>query len=117
MQNWLKTVFGWLAGRKTYLLALLLVVVTVTLVATNKLTPENGVVLLLLFSAGFAATFRDALERHQAQSVQIIAGTAATLRDIATKNFKAAQIDGLATVADAEVLAAQVKSDAGVTQK
>jgi len=72
----MRSISGWLAGRKTYLLAGVLVSVLLTLVFLGKLTPEIAAGLSTLAVGGFAVTFRSALERHQAEEVEL-------LRDIA----------------------------------
>ena len=62
----------WLAGRKTYLLAGVTILVLLFLVFLGKLTPESGCVLVAFAVSGFAVTFRHALERHHQAEVSLL---------------------------------------------
>ena len=63
---------AWLKGKKTYLLAGLLILAVIVLVAMGKLTPQNALALSLLALGGFSVTFRSALANHQAQALAIL---------------------------------------------
>ena len=67
---------SWLAGKKTYLLATGGVLVVIALVAMGRLTPEIGIGILIFIACGFGATFRSALQRHQAEEIAILKGIA-----------------------------------------
>lgn len=67
----------WAKGKKTYLLAGLLVMVALVLVFVGKLTPQLAFMLLLMALAGFAVTFRLALARHSDQVLQFLTSVAA----------------------------------------
>lgn len=63
---------GWLAGRKTYILAGLVVLTILVLVFCGMLTPEAAYTVALVALAGFAVTFRSALADHQAQVISVL---------------------------------------------
>jgi hypothetical protein len=60
---------GWLAGRKTYLLAGLVGLVVAAAVFFGQMTPDRAYVVLLFATAGFAVTFRSAIETHHAEVI------------------------------------------------
>jgi hypothetical protein len=65
-------IWGWLAGRKTYILAGLVVLTILVLVFLGRLTPEAAYTIALTALAGFAVTFRSALADHQAQVISVL---------------------------------------------
>lgn len=67
---------GWMAGKKTYLLAGGVILVLLVLVGLGRLTPETGTALLVFAACGFGVTFRAALQRHQAEEIAILKGIA-----------------------------------------
>lgn len=84
----MRAIWGRMAGRKTYLLAGLVILAMFALVFMGRLTPETGGALMTLAAAGFAATFRDALERHQKEEIALLktiaqAGAAAAAHNVA----------------------------------
>lgn len=81
---------GWLAGKKTYLLAGVVVLALLVLVAMGRLTPETGAGLLVFAAAGFGITFRAALARHQAEVVAILQGTVKIGSAVAAHNVPGA---------------------------
>jgi len=83
----MRTIWRWMAGRKTYLVAGMVLLTLVALVFLGRLTPDTGVALVTLAAAGFAATFRAALERHQKEEIALLqsialAGAAAAAHNV-----------------------------------
>jgi hypothetical protein len=60
---------GWLAGRKTYLLAGLVLAVVALAVFSGQMTPDRAYTVLLFATAGFAVTFRSAIETHHTEVI------------------------------------------------
>jgi hypothetical protein len=82
----MKAFWGWMAGRKTYIMAGLVLAVTFTLVFLQRLTPTTAFAVVMFAVSGFAATFRSALQRHQAESVAILIDIAAAGKAAAGHN-------------------------------
>jgi hypothetical protein len=101
----------WLAGRKTYLLAAVLVQAVLVLVFLGRLTPETAAALGLLAASGFAVTFRSALERHQAEEIALLQDVARAGGAVAVHNNAALVSDVVKTVEDGIVLAAKVNEE------
>jgi hypothetical protein len=72
----MRSIWGWMAGRKTYLLAGGVIFVLLTLVFLGRLTPETGIVLVSFAVCGFGVTFRHALERHHDEAIAVLRGVA-----------------------------------------
>jgi hypothetical protein len=81
---------GWMAGKKTYLLAGGVILVLLVLVALGRLTPETGTALLVFAACGFGVTFRAALQRHQEEEIAILKGIAQAGAALATHNVPGA---------------------------
>ena len=104
----------WLAGKKTYLLAGLLVVTVLVLVWVGKLTPETALTVALVFAGLLSAIFRSAIEQHQAQVLQALAAVAEAGVDARAGN-KAAAVAVLKSEASAaEQLAVELKAEVKV---
>lgn len=83
----MRAIWGWMAGRKTYLLAGGVLSVLLALVFLGRLTPDVGVGLVTVAVCGFGGTFRHALERHQQEEIAILrriaqAGAAAAVHNV-----------------------------------
>lgn len=92
-----------LAGKKTYLLAALLVVTVVVLVLLGELTPETGLAVALVFAGLLSASFRSAIEQHHAEVLNLLIGISEAGADLRAGN-KAAVLK----VAEAQAPAAEV---------
>lgn len=86
----MRSISGWLAGRKTYLLAGVVILALLALVFLGKLTPDTGVALVTFAVAGFGVTFRHALQRHQDEEIALLRGIAQAGVDVAAHNAPAA---------------------------
>ena len=107
--DWFAEVRMWLSGKKTYLLAALLVVTVLFLVFLGRLTPVAAMTVALVFAGLLSASFRSAIAEHQAQLIAVLMdvgqlGVAARNHD---KAAELAAAQGLAK--DAAAAAAQVK--------
>ena len=81
---------SWLIGKKTYLLAGVLLLATLALLFTGHLSPTTALTLLLFAAAGFPATFRAALEHHQKEELALLVQIAATGVAVSGRNIPAA---------------------------
>jgi hypothetical protein len=97
-----------LEGKKTYILAVLLGVVLLILVFLGKLTPGLAVEIVIGFAPGFAATFRDAIEKNQSQIVAVLTDVAKAGADATAHNYTALKSDALRGFADVATLAPAV---------
>ena len=79
----------WLAGRRTYILAGLIVSTAVLLVFLGELTPETASAIALIALGGFAASFRAALDRHQAETIQVLREVALAGMEMSARNVPA----------------------------
>jgi hypothetical protein len=103
-----------LAGRKTYLLAGLLVLTVVVLVFFGKLTPETALAVALVFAGLISASFRSAIEQHHAEVVNLLIDVAEVGVAVRSHN-KAAEVSaaeglaeqGIAVAASAGLLEPQ----------
>jgi uncharacterized membrane protein YphA (DoxX/SURF4 family) len=120
MKATLTSLLGWLSGKKTYLLAAILLLTVGVFVFLGRLTPQVAMTVALVFLGLFAASFRDALAKHQAQVIQFLEDTALVGKLTLAKNGKAAAIAGVALATDASELVGQIQAEqasAGVSAK
>ena len=61
---WMAEAREWLSGKKTYLLAALLVVTVSILVFLGRMTPATGLTVALVFAGLLSASFRSAMAEH-----------------------------------------------------
>jgi hypothetical protein len=113
MKNALLKLKGWMAGRKTYLLAGAVCLVAGVLVFFHKLTPATALTVALFALGGFAATFRAALQTHHDQSLLVLQDVAAVGAAVAT-HHTASTIDPLLLNAakDSYTLASEIQQEA-----
>jgi hypothetical protein len=102
----------YLAGKKTYLVAASIAVLTLSLVGCHRLSPEVAATLLLLGVSAMGATYRSALERHHQELMEVlsdvaIAGAAAAARSPAALEAALSAIQGGAH------LVCEVKQESG----
>jgi hypothetical protein len=79
-----------LAGRKTYLLAALLVVTVLILVYAGQATPETILPVAMVFAGLISASFRSAIAQHQAEVLQALTAIATAGIDVRQGNKAAA---------------------------
>jgi len=72
----MRSIWGWMVGRRTYLLAGVVILALLVLVFLGRLTPDTGVALLTFAAGVFAVAFRSVLQRHHAEAVAILKGVA-----------------------------------------
>ena len=108
----MRTISGWLRGRKTYLLAGGLLTVTLGLVFTGRLTVSSAMSLGLIAAAGFPATFRAALAQHHDDELALIEAVAATGVGVAAHNLVAAESSGAEALRAGIKLVGECKADA-----
>jgi hypothetical protein len=102
----------WLGGRKTYLLAALLVVTVLILVYAGQATPETVLPVALVFAGLLSASFRSAIERHHAEVLNLLMGISEAGADMRAGN-KAGAIALVKSAAPvAEQLAGELKAEA-----
>lgn len=82
----MRAIWGWLAGRKTYLLSGVVILTLLVLVFLGKLTPDSGAELLIFAVGIFAVAFRNVLQRHHAEAVAILEGVAQAGTAVAARN-------------------------------
>jgi len=109
MKNAFTKLMGFLVGRKTYILAGVLCLATAVLVYTGRLTPTVALGTLLIALGGFAATFRNALQRHQEDSLRLLADIAAV--GVAVKNHKDIQPAVTTAAKDGYVLGEEIEQE------
>lgn len=109
----MRRIWGWMSGRKTYLVAGAVLFVLAALVFLGKLTPDTGVALVTVAACGFGATFRHALERHQQEEIAILRGIAQTGEAAASRNASAAIQDAASTAFVGAKLAAEIRQEDG----
>ena len=112
MKNWLTGIKLWLEGRKTYILAVVVCGVVAVLVWLHKLTPETALSVALFALSGFAATFRDALERHHNEVLMGLTYVAEAGVDVAAHKLPAAVIASEQAVETAVKLGTEIKQEA-----
>jgi hypothetical protein len=100
-----------LAGKKTYLVAVLVIAVTGILVFFGKLTPTTASTVALVALGLFAASFRSALAAHQAQVLEVLTDTAVLGKAVLGKNSKLAGVAGIALVTDAGQLVDEIQKE------
>ena len=100
---------GWLAGRKTYLVAGVIVAVTVALVFFGRLTPTTASEILVFGVSAFAVTFRSALQRHQDEVLMLLTLAAKAGEAAAAHNSAAAGAAGLQVVKQGVTLVQEIK--------
>jgi hypothetical protein len=103
----------WLAGKKTYLVALAIVIVVIVLVVLGKLTPTTAMTVLLFAVGSLAATFRAAMERHQDEEMEILLEIANGGAAYARHDLPGALADGEKAVEGAVKLAVEVEAAEG----
>ena len=104
----------WLEGKKSYLVAVLMVFATLLLVAIGKLTPETATAVLMVSLGLFAATFRAALERHHEEVLATMIAVSEAGGALATHNVPAALKAGEQAVADGAKLATEIQAENAV---
>jgi hypothetical protein len=72
LEGWMTEIRIWLLGKKTYLLAVLLVVTVLALVLLGRLTPETALTVALVFAGLLSASFRSAIELHHAEVMDVL---------------------------------------------
>lgn len=110
-------ILGALQGKKTYLLVVLLFLITAGCIATGKLTVETACTIFLVFLGLFAASFRSAIGNHQDDVKAELAATATLMRDVVAHNTRAAVADGLAVFTKGEMLATEIQAEQAAEQK
>jgi hypothetical protein len=118
MQKWLVLVAEvreWLAGKKTYLLALLLVVTVLVLVYLGRLTPETALTVALVFAGLLSASFRSAIEQHHAEVLNLLIGISEAGADLRAGNKAGAVAVAKSMEPTAETLAAELNAERKVT--
>jgi len=105
------TIRQWLVGKKTYLLAGILLLVTVGLVATGKLTPQTAMSVALVAACGFPITFRAALANHQAQILEVLGEAAESGAALATRNYTAFRAAATAAGDNLAVLVPEIRDE------
>jgi|SRR6185437_5042280 len=101
---WLRQRGTWLKGKRTYILAFVVLAVVGTAVFRGDLTPDVASGILLAALAGFAVTFRAAIADHQAEMME-------ALQDIAAAGVAVRAHDKAAEAALAQTVVAQIKKD------
>lgn len=93
--GWFGSLRGWLAGKKTYLAAGLMLLLAGAGAGTGKLTfaQSSALVSMAAASVGLGAK----MERHQAQIVQELQNVARVTADVATHRYAALGADLVAT--------------------
>ena len=104
-------IWGWLAGRKTYILAGIVILIVLALVFFGRLTPTMAAAIAVFALCGFSITFRSALHNHQAQVIAIFQKIADAGGQIHIRNSVVAREDILAAAEDAFGLAQQVRAE------
>jgi hypothetical protein len=84
----------WLSGKKTYLLAGLLIVTVSTLVFLGRMTPATALTVALVFAGLISASFRSAIEQHHAEIITVLLGISEAGIDLRAGN-KAAAVQAL----------------------
>jgi hypothetical protein len=103
-----------LTGKKTYLVAGLLLLATVVLLGVGKLTVTTALALVMFAVSLFPVTFRAQLERHQAETLLLLGQIAAGGIALAGKNLPAAERDGEAAAATGLRLVSELHESGGV---
>lgn len=98
-----------LEGRKTYLLAGGVLLAVVVLVFLGVVSPSNGVAIVTV--AGFACTFRSAIQSHHVSEVALLTDIAAAGVAYRDHNQKALAAAGSAAIEDGTVLAQEVAKE------
>jgi len=94
----------WLSGKKTYILAAVMFLVLIVLLALGRLSVELAFEVLVFAAPCFAATYRDALQTHHSQVMDVLLD--AVDAGVALRAHNYAAIEGIALKAapDAESL-------------
>ena len=101
----------WMAGKKTYLLAGVILLVAAMLGLRDELTPETATFLLVVSVPGFAVTFRSALMRHHQEELMILEELAETGAAVAARNLPAAVEDVVKVAAAGERLVEECQQE------
>lgn len=96
----MRAIWGWLAGRKTYILAGGVLLVLLALVYLGRLTPETAALVISFAVPLFALTFRSALGSHQAQVLAVLTDVAAVGYAVRLHDKAAVQVSVLQTIKD-----------------
>jgi hypothetical protein len=75
-----------LAGKKTYILAALLVVTVLVLVYLGRLTPTAALTVALVFAGLLSASFRSAIEQHHVEVLNMLIGISEAGADVRQGN-------------------------------
>jgi hypothetical protein len=100
-----------LAGRKTYLLASLLVGTVLALLALGRLTPETALTVALVFAGLISASFRSAIEQHHAEVLKLLVAIAEAGAEMRVGNKTAAMDTVKAELPAAEALVGVLKAE------
>lgn len=90
---------GWMAGKKTYLLAAGILLVGLGLLLTGKLTPATASGLILFAACAFPVTYRAALERHQKDTLAALQQIALVGASVTVHNYPEARAEGAEAMA------------------
>ncbi|WP_162538774.1 hypothetical protein [Granulicella sp. WH15] len=103
-----------MAGKKTYLLAGVLLLAAIALLLTGQLTPTSAMTLLLVGAFGFPVTFRSAIKRHEQDVLTILQQIA--LAGVYMRSHNSAGAEGALkqSLGDAVTLGRELQSE-GVT--
>ena len=101
----------WLVGKKTYILAYVILASTIFLLLVGKLNTSTALTLLLLAAAGFPATFRAALARHQEEELALLTGLALLAKDAVMRNVPSLAVDIAHETASALVLGGEIQAE------
>jgi hypothetical protein len=101
---------AWLKGKKTYVVAALLLGATLQLLVSGHLTPTTALTVLMFAATLFPATFRAALAQHQAEELQLLGQIAAAGAAVTVHNYGAAERSGAAAVAEGIRLVNEVEA-------
>ena len=80
---------AWLQGKKTYVLAGLLLALTLALVWTGRMTPAWAMTLIAVAACGLPVTFKASLERHRATELELLEEIAESGTALAAHNSAA----------------------------
>jgi len=101
-----------LSGKKTYLVAALLVVTVLVLVFLGKMTPATAFTVALVFAGLLSATFRAAIEKHHDEEINLLVAISEAGGDVIHHNYYGAAQVAKAVAPVAVKLAAELKAEA-----
>ena len=113
----MRAFLSWMAGRKTYLMAGVVFLATVTLVFLGRLNPTTASAVVLFAISGFAATYRSALARHQEEEIAILVTIANAGKAAAARNSPALISAATQVVEQGTKLAGEIAQEQKEDQK